>query len=224
MTLRQEGGKTLITPSGGSGGDATIIAPLGSQPAASSVSVAIASDQLPLPVLATIDTTGLATSANQDTEIARLTSILAQLDVALSTRASEATLLGVLTSVDFQARINTLGQKTSATSTPVVLASDQSVIPVNTKTDLTPSAPTAASVGVTSAQILAANASRKGLILVNTSDNRISLGFGSPAVLDSGATLYPQGAFNMAEYDFDLSAVNAIASVAGSNISIQEYI
>lgn len=363
MGLRQEGGKTLITPSGGSGGNTTIDAPLGSQPAANSVSVALASDQLPLPVLASIDTTGLATDSNQITEIARLTSILAQLDVALSTiasettlssvlgqldvnlstRASETTLATLLTTSSFESRINSLGQKTSASSTPVVIASDQSVVPVSgpltntelravpvpisgsviisgtvdvtepvtvdavnldirdlvfatdkvdvsgstgvgvtgpltdtqlratpvpvsgsvtvsgtvsvnqpvtvqatdldirnlvfatdkvdasgssvsiTKTDLTPSAPTAASVGVASAQILASNANRKGLILVNTSVNRISLGFGSTAVLDSGPTLYPQGSFNMGEYDFDTGAVNAIASAASSNIAIQEY-
>lgn len=45
--------------------------------------------------------------------------------------ATEATLTGVLTTAAFQARINTLGQKTMANSTPVVLASDQSAIPVS---------------------------------------------------------------------------------------------
>lgn len=45
--------------------------------------------------------------------------------------ATEATLAGVLTTAAFQARINTLGQKTSANSTPVVLASDQSAVPVS---------------------------------------------------------------------------------------------
>lgn len=45
--------------------------------------------------------------------------------------ATESTLAGVLTTSAFQARINTLGQKTMANSTPVVFASDQSVIPVS---------------------------------------------------------------------------------------------
>ena len=45
----------------------------------------------------------------------------AKLDVALSTRLSKA---------DFEARINTQGQKTMAGSTPVVLASDQSTLPI----------------------------------------------------------------------------------------------
>lgn len=89
--------------------------------------------------------------------------------------------------------------------------------------DLAPASPTAASVGTVSAQIVAANASRKGLILVNTSTAHISLGFGVAAVLDSGITLYPAGAFNMGYLDFDIGAVNAIASAAASNIAIQEY-
>jgi len=94
---------------------------------------------------------------------------------------------------------------------------------VSTKTDLTPSSPTAASVGVSSAQAVASSATRKGLVLVNTSTARISLGFGATAVLDSGITLYPQGSFTMDEYGFDLGAVNAIASAAASNLAIQEF-
>jgi len=94
---------------------------------------------------------------------------------------------------------------------------------VSTKIDLTPAAPTAASVGVASAQVVSANANRRGLVLVNTSTARISLGFGATAVLDSGQTMYPGGVFAMSEYDFDLGAVNAIASAAASNLAIQEY-
>lgn len=44
--------------------------------------------------------------------------------------ATETTLAGVLTTTAFQARINTLGQKTMANSTPVVLSSDQTAIPI----------------------------------------------------------------------------------------------
>jgi hypothetical protein len=140
--------------------------------------------------------------------------------------------------------VPTVGSKVSASSIPVVVASDQGAIPVSqsgtwtvqpgntanttpwlvsSKTDLTPSAPTAASVGVASAQALASNASRKGLTMVNTSNNRISLGFGSAAVLDSGTTLFPGDAFIMDQFSFDLGAVNAIASGASSNLAIQEY-
>lgn len=95
---------------------------------------------------------------------------------------------------------------------------------VNTKVDLTPSAPTAASVGVASAQAVAAAATRKGLVLTNTSSNTISLGFGNAAVLNSGITLVPNGVFSMDEYSFDVGAVNAIASGATSNLAIQEFL
>jgi hypothetical protein len=44
--------------------------------------------------------------------------------------ATEATLATLLSTAAFQARINILGQKVMASSTPVVLASDQSAIPV----------------------------------------------------------------------------------------------
>lgn len=93
---------------------------------------------------------------------------------------------------------------------------------VSTKTDLTSSSPVAASVGTSSAQVVAANANRKGLTLINTSVNTISLGVGATAVLNSGYTLYPGGSFNMDEYCFDTAAVNAIASAAASNLAIQE--
>jgi hypothetical protein len=94
---------------------------------------------------------------------------------------------------------------------------------VNTKNALTANSPAAASVGLTSAQVLASNASRKGLTLTNTSTANISLGFGSAAVLNSGITLYPGGVFYMDEYCFSTQAVNAIASVAASNLGIQEW-
>lgn len=95
---------------------------------------------------------------------------------------------------------------------------------VSTKTALTASSPTAATVGVASAQIVAANANRKGLVLINTSNNVISLAFGATAVLNSGITLVGRGGtYVMDEYTFNTSAVNAIASSASSNLTIQEY-
>jgi hypothetical protein len=92
--------------------------------------------------------------------------------------------------------------------------------------NLTAAAPTVAAVGVASATAVAALAGRKGLIVRNlsTAGQRISLGFsGNAAVLDSGATLYPQDAFNMASYDFTVGAVAAISSAAGASLGIQEY-
>jgi len=94
---------------------------------------------------------------------------------------------------------------------------------VSTKADLTPSAPTATSIGTATTAAVAANATRTGLVLVNTSPNIISLAFGNPAVLNSGVTLLPYGSYCMDEYSFNTGAVNAIASAAASNLAIQEY-
>ena len=91
---------------------------------------------------------------------------------------------------------------------------------------LTMSAPDAASVGVASAEAVAANTSRRYLLLVNTSSNVISLGFGSnAAVLHSGITLNANGgSYEISEAAGNLTtqAINAIAGAAGSNLSIQE--
>lgn len=105
----------------------------------------------------------------------------------------------------------------------VTIANDSTGTISISKTALTPSSPTAATVGVTSAQVVATNSSRKGLILVNTSVNTISIGLGTTAVLNSGITLYPGGTFQMDEFCYTTGAVNAIASAASSNLSIQEY-
>lgn len=122
-----------------------------------------------------------------------------------------------------------LGQTTMSASMPVVIASDQSTLAVSgtvtatyAKTAQTASSPTAATVGTSSAQAVAANASRKGLVLTNTSVNIISLGLGATAVLNSGITLYPGGVFYMDADVFTVGAVNAIASAASSNLAIQE--
>jgi hypothetical protein len=212
--------------------------------------------------------------------------------------ATETTLGTRLAEATFTARINTQGQKAMAASTPVVLASDQSAIPVTqsgtwnigsittlpsiptgantigavtqasgpwttnqtqwagtavdtnsgnlsagtlrvtlatnqatltnalpvtTKTALTASAPAAGSVGVASAQLVASAATRKGLVLVNTSVATVSLGFGAAAVLNSGITLLPGDSWSMDEYCFSTGAINAIASVAASNVAVQEF-
>ena len=94
---------------------------------------------------------------------------------------------------------------------------------VTLSTTATGNAPTAATVGVASAQAVAANSSRKGLVLTNTSSNVISLGLsGNAAVLNSGITLAPYGTWIMDQYTFTTGAIAAIASAAGSNLAIQE--
>lgn len=89
---------------------------------------------------------------------------------------------------------------------------------------LTPTAPTAFSVGISSAIALAANPLRKGLVLVNTSGNVISLGFGTDAILASGVTLAAGASWTLSDADFTNLAVFAIASSGSSNLAIQEFI
>jgi hypothetical protein len=86
------------------------------------------------------------------------------------------------------------------------------------------SSPTFATVGTSSAQVLAANSNRTGAVLVNNSSNSIFFGIGAnPAVVGSGIYLAPQGVWDMSEYDFTTQAINAISTGANSNLSIQEF-
>lgn len=192
--------------------------------------------------------TGASTAALQTTGNSSLSSIDTDIDVALSTRASLANQTNgtqksqvvdgsgnVQPSGDVAARAlfvkATDGTNTAAVkaaSTPAAATDPAIVVTMSPNAAfaspaLTANAPAAASVGVASAQAVAVNASRKGLILVNTSNKTISCGFGSAAVLNSGLTLFPGGAYNMTSFDINGSAVNCIASGAASNLSIQEY-
>lgn len=89
---------------------------------------------------------------------------------------------------------------------------------------LTPLAPATATAGVASAQMVAANTNRRGLVISNTSANRVFLAFGSNnATLNRGIYLGPGGNWLMDQYTFTTQAVNAIAAAAGSTLSIQEY-
>lgn len=115
----------------------------------------------------------------------------------------------------------TTGAGASDAGTQRVVLSSDSV--VSTKTPLTANTPTFATVGVTSAQVLAANTSRKGLVLVNNSTANISLAFGVAAVSGRGIVLYPGGVFFMDEYMFTTAAVTAIATAAASNLGVQEW-
>lgn len=101
--------------------------------------------------------------------------------------------------------------------------STNNLLKISSKFSLTAASPTFASVGTSSGTVVASNVSRKGLTLVNTSSNRISLAFGATAVLDRGITLYAGGSFYMDEYSFTTAQVNAIASAASSNLAIQEF-
>lgn len=83
---------------------------------------------MPLPTGAATEVT-LGTRATEAT-LALVKAKTDNIDVLLSTRATEATLATRLAEATFTARINTLGQKAMAASTPVAFASDQSALAI----------------------------------------------------------------------------------------------
>jgi hypothetical protein len=87
-------------------------------------------------------------------------------EATLLTRATEATLLTRLSKADFEARINTLGQKLMAASTPVVIASDQSAIEVKGTTAVG-SAPTNPPLSVSGVNITTGFKEHIPLVVVN---------------------------------------------------------
>jgi hypothetical protein len=89
---------------------------------------------------------------------------------------------------------------------------------------VTPAAPTNVGVGAASTSVVAFNADRKGLVLVNISANKIYLAFDNTASLYKGIALTPNGgAWSMDDYTFCVTAINAIAEGADSTLCIQEF-
>lgn len=80
-----------------------------------------------------------------------------------------------------------------------------------------------ATIGTGSSTALAANASRKGFYITNTSNaNYVSFNVTDAAVLYSGVTLGPGATWQMTSDDFNTGAITAIASSAGTVLSIME--
>lgn len=148
--------------------------PLGQSNEAGSLPVTIASDQSPV----------ATTNSN--------------IDVLLSTRASEATLASRVADATITARFNPLGQHNMAGSAPVVIASDQSAIPV-TAVPVTSSTSSVTSVAASAVNVtlLAANASRKGAIFTNDGNKTLYIKLGAGASTSS--------------YSYSLGAQQAVA-------------
>lgn len=100
--------------------------------------------------------------------------------------ATETTLSTRLADATFTGRINTLGQKTAANSTPVVLASDQSSIPVSA-TETRPATSSISSVAgsASSVTLLASNANRRLATIFNDSTAILYVKFGATASTSS---------------------------------------
>lgn len=210
---------------------------LGQKPMTGSAPVVLASDQSAIPtsrtwnlnastdyvgaaqagpwvvsVGASVLPTGSATSALQGLGLNKLDGVNANLVTATAT----------LNSIDNGIPVS-LGQTTMAGSMPVVFASDQNITVTPVKVFLTASSGTFATVGLASAQAVAANLNRGGLILTNTSAAIIYIEIGVTAVVGSGIPIYPGGSWTMDAYNYTSAAINAIATLASSNLAIQEF-
>lgn len=111
------------------------------------------------------------------------------------------------------------------TGIPGVEADDQGNLKVVEQfVDLTGLAPSSAVVGIVSAEVVAANASRKGLVLLNLSKKRISFGLeGAAAVLGDGITLLGGGVYTMDKATLSQGAVTAIGEAVDLDLGIQEF-
>lgn len=108
-----------------------------------------------------------------------------------------------------------------------LILSPLSVITVvpSTPSALTANGPATVTVGVASGVAVAANALRKGLVLVNThATNYLCLAAATPAILGSGICLFPNGgSWTMNPQTFTTQEIRAIASGASTNLSVQEF-
>lgn len=136
--------------------------------------------------------------------------------------ATEATLAGVLTTAAFQARINVLGQNTMANSTPVVLPSDQSAIPVSP-------AGTSATVAIVPGSIavftlLAANTARKGAAFWNDTGRNLFIKMGAAASLTSYTVRVSNNGYYEVPFNYT-GIITAICSGAGvpNNVNATEF-
>lgn len=194
---------------------------LGQALAAASVPVVLTAAQITTLTPLTSVTVTQATAANLNATV-----------VGTGTFAVQATLAAETTKVIGTVNQGTspwvvTGSGTAGTAAAGVVSiqgiASMTAVKVDAKIALTASAPTAATVGTSSAQAVASNASRKGLVLINTSGNTISFGIGATAVLNSGITITPFGVWVMDQFNFATGAINAIASAASSNLAIQEF-
>jgi hypothetical protein len=114
------------------------------------------------------------------------------------------------------------GQQTMANSISVAIASNQTSVPVYFAQLAVGAAPTFASVGIASASVGLSAGTYQKLMFCNTSSNTISLGFDNTAVANRGIVLRAGEKFVL-DGPISLTTVNAIATGAGSNLAIQAF-
>jgi hypothetical protein len=87
---------------------------------------------------------------------------------------------------------------------------------------IVPLAPATYAVTNGSAQAIAANPSRTGLVITNVGTVNVFFGCGATAVLNYGLCLAPNGTWVMDRYTFYTGQINAICT-GSSTLAIQEY-
>ncbi len=121
-----------------------------------------------------------------------------------------------------QAGVDGNSGATSAKTVRVTLATDVA-LPATILTSATP-ASTKITAGTSSSTLAASNSSRKTIVITNTHNtNRVTMNFGSTAVLDTGITLMPGGSYNMGTQDYFSGQINVIASGATTVLSVAEF-
>ena len=112
------------------------------------------------------------------------------------------------------------------------IVTDSNRLPVSgtltpaTPSSLTASTPTFATIGTSSGVVIAANASRKGLVITNDhATNILYLAIGTAAVVGRGIRLNAAGGvWEMDQYTFTTAEIRAIATGASTNVAIQELV
>jgi hypothetical protein len=176
----------------------------------------ISAAALPLPAGAATEAT-LATRATEATLATRAT------EATLATRATEATVATLLLDATFTGRINTQGQKLMAGSTPVVIASDQSAIPVtNTPAQPANSAVTSVPSNLASVTLLAANANRKGAMITNDGTGNLYVKLGAVASVTSFTAKLIAGAYYEVPSPVYTGVIDGIWDVAVGSARVTE--
>ena len=104
----------------------------------------------------------------------------------------------------------------------LVGVSSSAPLPVQGFAVTTPLSPATASVTNADSVVIAANTSRKGLIVMNLGSINVNFGCGATAALNSGITLTPNGTWVMDQFTFYNGAIHAICQ-STATLAIQEY-
>lgn len=122
-----------------------------------------------------------------------------------------------------------LGQALMASSVPVVIASNQSAIPVSgtvttSPTTISTGTNTRPSVGnVTSVQLLAANSSRRYAYISNQTGNPLYITLGAAAVAHQAIPLPNGGIYSINSTNLWTGTVNAISGVSSGTVNVDVF-